>query len=414
MIRRLTIRNYKSLRNVGLEDVPNFAVVVGANASGKSNFADALDFLSLVFRGGLAYAVRTKGGYENICFRRKRRSKAAIEFSITAVIDPRAIGIRRRRSTRTLWYHYDFAFRATRETIAADYRVTNETLSIGLQEEIAPIVSVTRGPPLKIDATQQGVKILDLPSMDFVERYLADARVPEDELFFSSAYGGIFIHELSQLLEGCRVYQISPHMARETGVPERSPELGRHGENLPAAVDYIRRNHPQAFEELIAHLRHTVPAMEKLETRYVETKQLGLFFGERGVGRSWFSQDVSDGTLQTVSIFLPLLDPRVSIVVIEEPENSLHPWILRHFMETCGITSEKKQIIVTTHSLVAVDQVPLVSLYVISRDDGKTTIGQAARLFPEARQVISEQLLGLGEYWDSGALGGTPEPSISD
>ena len=45
MLKSLSIRNYKSLRDVRLDNVPAFCVMVGANASGKSNFADALDFL---------------------------------------------------------------------------------------------------------------------------------------------------------------------------------------------------------------------------------------------------------------------------------------------------------------------------------------------------------------------------------
>jgi len=53
----LEIANYKSLKHVVLKDLPSFAVLVGANAAGKSNFVDALDFLSATLRSGLASAI---------------------------------------------------------------------------------------------------------------------------------------------------------------------------------------------------------------------------------------------------------------------------------------------------------------------------------------------------------------------
>jgi predicted ATPase len=419
MLTSLRVHNYKSLRNVQLENLPAFCVLVGANASGKSNFADALDFISLTFRGGLPYAVRTKGGYENICFRRERRSKAAIEFEIKAVDE--VVPRRRSRKDRDtdiegpFQYSYSFAFQATTEAIAADYRVTRERLDVCPRSSPKKVLTMVRnGTSAKASGNVEVARSLGLPSLDYLNRWLAEPDVPLDDLTVPFRMLGFYPGGLTHLLSGCRIYQIAPHMARQTGVPERSPELGRHGENLPAAVDFLRRNAPRAFEELLAHLKHTVPVMEKMETAYVETKQLGLFFSERGVGRRWFSQDVSDGTLQTVSLFLPLLDPRVRIIVIEEPENSLHPWILRHFVETCRSRSEEKQIFLTTHSPVAVNATPLESLFIVSRAGGGTTIIPGERASPEARQVISEHLLGLGDYWDTGAFAGVPEPLVED
>lgn len=412
MLRSLSITNYKSLRAIRLDDIPNFSVMVGANASGKSNFADALDFLSLVFRGGLAYAIRTKGGYENICFRRERRSKAAIEFSLTAEVAPRHFR-RTSKMPRRLAFTYSFAFRATTEKIRADYKITAESLVINtIDGRHLCTLSRTLGESVTIIQSELGAEWLDLPDEKWLKKYIGDFPASEEELFIASHYRGLIPVGFEEFISGCRVYQISPHMARQTGVPERSPELGRHGENLPAAVDYLRRMRPEAFDELVAHLRNTVPSMEKLETRYVETKQLGLFFQERGVGRSWFSQDVSDGTLQTISIFLPLLDPRIRIAVIEEPENSVHPWILRHFIESCKTHAKRKQLFLTTHSLVGLNEVPVGSLFIVTRSDGGTRIERASRLHPEAVKVATQHLLNLGEYWDSGALGGTPEPSL--
>ena len=70
-LHRLEIHNYKSLRNVAIEPTP-LSVFVGPNASGKTNLADAIDFLRHVYAWGLEKAVENKGGYENICYRDSR------------------------------------------------------------------------------------------------------------------------------------------------------------------------------------------------------------------------------------------------------------------------------------------------------------------------------------------------------
>jgi predicted ATPase len=414
MLVDLIIRNYKSLRDVHLRDLPPFSVMVGANASGKSNLVDALDFISLVSRSGLAPAVSAKGGYENICFRRARRSKASIEFQVTVCIPASRLRARR-RAEAPLRFEYGFGFRAETRRIAAEYKVTHERLAVGRVDAVGVGLEIVRegGREPRVQLSDEAERDFGLPELDFLRDFIARAPVSEDDLLWAGRLGGILpFRQLFGFLGGCRVYQISPEMARKAGTPERSPELGRHGENLPAAVDYLKRNEVEAFEELVSHLNHAVSTMETLDTDYVETKELGLFFKERGVGRRWYAQDVSDGTLKTVSMFLPLLDPRVTIVAIEEPENNLHPWILRHFMEACKAQGGGKQIFVTTHSPVAVDEVPIESLFIVRRRAGRTEIQRLDALFPEAAQVVREELFGLGEYWDSGAISGVPEADV--
>jgi predicted ATPase len=107
-------------------------------------------------------------------------------------------------------------------------------------------------------------------------------------------------------------------------------------------------------------------------------------------------------------MFVALLDRRNRIVVIEEPENSLHPWILRHFINACKAATGK-QVFLTTHSLVALDESPLEGIFLVTRKAGGTAVEKCDEKHPEAKQAIAEQLMGPGELWDSGALDAVPE-----
>ena len=65
-IRRLKIENFKSIDSLEVKGLAPFSVFAGANGSGKSNFFDALDFVSLFVRGGVEIALRSHGGFANI------------------------------------------------------------------------------------------------------------------------------------------------------------------------------------------------------------------------------------------------------------------------------------------------------------------------------------------------------------
>lgn len=65
-INYLEIKGFKSIQNVELKDVSPFMVLAGANGTGKSNFVDALVFLSKVIDMGVSKAVSEFGGIENL------------------------------------------------------------------------------------------------------------------------------------------------------------------------------------------------------------------------------------------------------------------------------------------------------------------------------------------------------------
>jgi AAA15 family ATPase/GTPase len=155
-ISTLAIENYKSLKKISFSP-SNFAVLIGANASGKSNFADALEFLGLVYKHGLEHAITAKGGYENIAFRRQRRSKSPISFTILSKTNERDTQMILRRllppqskSFKTSPYKYlifehSFSFKATSRGITADFIISNEYINMigvskkGIKEKILSI-----------------------------------------------------------------------------------------------------------------------------------------------------------------------------------------------------------------------------------------------------------------------------------
>src|SRR4051812_13044131 len=132
-LHKLEIHNYKSLRNVVIEPTP-LSVFVGPNASGKTNLADALDFLGHAYSWGLERAVAYKGGYDNICFRDLGRSKEPIRFRVVFEI-PQVYRFKKRRiSLEPLLVEHSFEFKANSRGIQAPYAIKSEQIILSRKD----------------------------------------------------------------------------------------------------------------------------------------------------------------------------------------------------------------------------------------------------------------------------------------
>src|SRR6266480_673744 len=415
MIARLKIDNFKSLKGIDIRLGPiNF--VVGPNASGKSNLAEALDFISHAVREDLAYAVAEKGGFYNICHRRQRRARGAISFVVEATIQ---------RRNDVCDFRLSFQLKTKGEDIRADFFVASEELTIKLKpkdQQSADNITLNiwrqeNKYDLKLEQNlPQGSK-LSTSQNNFVKKFealkgfLTDSVEPSPQQLFISDFLKQFwpISMVAQELQGLRVFQLNPRLARQPAAPSVHGDLGRRGENLASALDRMRLHEEKNFRTLCNWLRDVVPTVGNLLTNYTETRQLGLFFEEEGFGSRWFAEDVSDGTIMSVALFFALLDRRHKNIVIEEPETSFHPWILRKFLERCREQSQRCQILITTHSPLAIAQARPDELFLIERTEGVTTLRRALEVESALAEIIRKDLIDLGQYWISGGLGAVPK-----
>ena len=245
-----------------------------------------------------------------------------------------------------------------------------------------------------------------LEELRLMEDFLSDEVVDSQNLILSSFIRNRTpIRFVLQELSGIRLFQLNPRIARQPAAPSVHGELGRRGENLASAIDHMRLNDKARFERLLSWLRDVVPTMSRVLTKYTDTRQLGLFFEEDGFGASWVAEDISDGTIMSVALFFALLDRRHRIVVIEEPENALHPWILRKFLERCREVADEKQIVVTTHSPLLLAKCEPAEVLLVERLAGMTTISKATTREENLADIIRSDLLNLGEYWLAGDWG---------
>lgn len=412
---------FKSLYDVTC-DLDHFTVITGPNGSGKSNFVDALNFLGEVYADGLEFAVGRAGGYDNIAHRRSRRAKRNVGISVEVRIDADDIraGLRygvipdvaEVPADAQLIYRHGFQLGTTNEKLLSDFKVKRDIVELR-DADGHVLVSLTQDPERHILVTHSAKRVKEHPWLSSLVqpfddprflKFIGNRRVPPTGLVLDQTfyYGNVF-QLVRNALSGIKVFQLSPYQCRTSGVPTPNASLERHGENLPGAADHLRRNEPRAWAQVVDAMRTIMPGLRSIEVVYTEDRRLALQFREQGVGRPWNTNEVSDGTVQALALFIALFDTRAPVLAIEEPENSVHPWILRQFVDLCRDASAK-QIVVTTHSPVLLNYVPAETVRLMAMSYGRSYIQTLLGAAESLRTSVMEGALSLFDAYDSGIV----------
>jgi len=155
------------------------------------------------------------------------------------------------------------------------------------------------------------------------------------------------------------------------------------------------------------------PIIEKLKKFYEEAEELSvkiyggtvqIFIREEGLSQPIPATRLSDGTLRYLFLLALLLDPTPPpLICIEEPEIGLHPDMMSTIADLLVEASGRTQLIVTTHSEALVSSLPPESVLVCERDYLGTHL---RRLDPERLKKWLDDY-SLGELWSMGEIGGT-------
>ena len=372
-IRRLKIENFKSIDSLEVKGLAPFSVFAGANGSGKSNFFDALDFVSLFVRGGLEIALRGHGGFANI-HSKKREGVDSKTFSFEIECD--------------LLEQQEVYYSLSINDLDSEPRI-KECLELNEEQTIQG-----KGDKGGIDAIG--------------ERPV----VSEDRIYYEDhIYSNLSLehrnHPLTKLLRNLNVYRIGPTRAKEPDKSDLDPmQLERKGNNLASILRRLEGDHA-IREEILDWMEMIVPGIEKIQTEQQRLDgRTALGFKEEGIEKPFPAHLVSDGTMYALCLLVAVLDAPsgCGMTLIEEPERGLHPKAIRELIDLMRQqASPENPIWLTTHSESVVRALKLSELVLVDKIDGRTTMKPA-----DGGNISQEDLapLGLDEVWLSNLLAG--------
>lgn len=139
---------------------------------------------------------------------------------------------------------------------------------------------------------------------------------------------------------------------------------------------------------------------------HIEETDVEIWIKIKGLEEPLKPHNISDGTLRFLAIISALYGGS-SLVVLEEPENCVHPYLLETLMDLAR--DSPSQVIITTHSPYLLDHVKPEEVYLVRREGLETKVEKLSTISEmEYAKRFLEEGGTLGEAWYSGIIGGTP------
>ena len=342
MITSVRMVNFKNFADETLKAGP-FTIIVGANASGKSNIRDAFRFLHGIGRGyTLAEILGGKHGpggqmeWEPI-----RGAPTEIERSggtLPKLFSKFSFHTQLDLEGEETFYSISLG---TDLTYPQGFRVLEENLRVESTTVFAP-ADEDPFPKSPLMALKGSTLEANVPrSQPALTQFLG---IPSPTLAPS-------ISAVHSAFGRMRFLEPSPRLMKEPSFPGATT-LGDSGENLPSVLEAICAD-PQRGRTLMSWLQELTPMdVRDLEFPHDLNGRVNLHIVERN-GRKVSAYSASDGTLRFLCMLAALLGPSDGdLYFFEEIDNGIHPnrlWLLLDLIEQ-QTQAGNIQIVTTTHS----------------------------------------------------------------
>jgi predicted ATPase len=375
MLTTLAIENYRSLRRL-VVPLGQLTAVTGANGTGKSSLYRSLRLLAESARNGAIAALAREGGLPSTLWAGPENIGKAVrrgEHAVQGTVRAGPVSLRLGFSSDDYGYAVDFGLPIPTPTeFGLDPEIKRECLWHG---------SLLRPAALLVDRRAGGVRIRGDDGWQDAAGWLR----PYDSVLSEYA-DPERAPELLTVRERIRSWRFYDHLRTDADAPARlsqigtrTPVLGHDGADLAAALQTIREIGDAGA--LDAAIEHAFPK-SRVEIRN-DAGRFWIAFHQHGLLRPLSGAELSDGTLRYLLWVAALLTPRPpELLVLNEPETSMHPDLLPALADLIGTAAGNTQVIAVTHSrplLAAVQACAAarkvdVQLLELTKSFGETTV----------------------------------------
>lgn len=454
-ISKLKLRNFKNFECIDL-DFGKMNIIVGANASGKSNLIKSFKFIKNVRNFGIDNAISLSGGieyFQNIQLTRRKPT------SIVITLKPEGGNFVKKLNDDTfiLLSHEEISY-------LLEFKVDKSLNYSVVKEEIQYKTKLIHFDPNKVEENDVPVpvneyskqlkdydfklafydglvrfenpvtkdfefvykkgrkKITELIDKDRISPIPVNFQsIVEDENSHQKRFDSLDSNgksfkenkQLETLLEkyplipanylNYAIYDFDLKKAKEGTPISGKAELEEDGSNLPIVIKNILDDSEKA-RQFSNFLSDVLPFIKNVKTEKFYDKSLMFKIREKFYGRKDIpSSMLSDGTISVTAILVALFFEDKELAIFEEPEHGVHPSLIAKLMQYFYEASENKQIIITTHSPEVLKHTKIEDLLLVSRNEA----GCASIIKPFEKEMVQTFLkndLGIEQLYTQNLL----------
>jgi predicted ATPase len=377
IIDSITIKGFKSIRELNAFKLNNINILIGANGAGKSNFVDFFRLLHELIDQRLQLAIAIQGGADACLYLGTRVTKElsaqllfgynGYEFTLVSTNDNKLTFSRE----NTIYSGYRVRREQTGRSLGSGHL---EARFLTLKDDAG--LSVPKGPP----------------------HYVFEAISNSVVYHFhdTSAVAGV----------------------RRQGALNDNEILRPSAENLTAFLYRIKQTDHECYSKIRDVIRLATPFFDDFKLRPVPTNPelIQLEWLQRDSDYPFRASQLSDGTLRFICLATALLQPKPpATMLFDEPELGLHPYalsllgsLIQKAVAPLGFSTN--QVIISTQSALLLNEFVPEDIVVVDRSEGQSIFRRL-----ESAQ-LSEWLSDytLGELWQKNLLGGRPRIETGD
>lgn len=419
-INSLEVKNFKSIEHTEIK-FNDLNILIGQNASGKSNFLELFQFIKDIGKHGLEDAIHLRGGVEyfrNTIIKDSQNFKLNCDFSKPRP-SRRGGTVENNDAEFTISDIYTTDYQLEISFSQNDFEVANETVvnhrhiskADDDSKKFTLIESTSRSDTHEINSNRH----VDDNSIefDFDDYYSWIDRRSGIELSPKESLLGLSLNPTGHFIEGLRglqnlgIYDIEPEKIKEGTKLKGKRQLEPNGSNLPLVLKEIVKSSDDK-ETFLNILGEVLPFIQDWETDTLRDKSIDLKIQEeyeQSEDQYLPANLISDGTINVIALIIILYFERGEIIMIEEPERNIHPSLIANVVEMMKNVSKNqdKQIFSTTHNVEFIKNVDLDNILLVNRNqEGFTEISK-----PEENERIKDFLesgMGLEELYVNNIL----------
>ena len=351
-LEKLTIRGFKSIRNLEDFELKSLNILIGANGAGKSNFIAFFRMLRSFMGGTLNDYVRENGGISDLLYNG-------------------------RKTTKQMEFEALFGERGYRFTIKPDAREGFETAN-----EARYYPAKTRWWRLGDSGGHTSLLAKE------AEGGSPDSGYSKPVFDIINSWTTYHFHDTGPT---------SP--MRHAEIVEDCGKLRSDASNIAPFLLRLKNEESRCYKDILNTCRLVAPFLDDflLEPEEFGPKtKVSLTWRTKGSDYPMQPYHLSDGSIRFICLAAALLQPNLpSTLIMDEPELGLHPEAIGILAELIEDAAKRTQVIVATQSPLLLDGFSLDDIVVVNRKNGESSF---ERLEYRDFNILLEEY-SLGELW---------------